>query len=380
MYVPRHLANTIREKIEDSGKIVILYGPRQVGKTTLIKNLLGEIRLKALIVNGDELRFRDVLSSQDLPTLQGLVSGYELLVIDEAQRIPDIGINLKILHDNIPELKIIATGSSSFELANRIKEPLTGRTWTYTLYPVSVWELSRLWNSFELENRLEELLVFGAYPELFSYGSDEDKARYLREVCGSYLYRDILALSGIRNRDRMADLLRLLAYQVGSQVSLDELGRQLGMSRDTVNSYIDLLEKSFVLFRLRGFSRNLRKEVVKMGKVYFYDLGIRNSIIDNIKRLKLRDDVGKLWENFLIIERQKTLAYSDRDAGSYFWRTYTGAELDYVEESGGTLSGFEFSFNQRKKKPPKTWIESYSGSTWNQIHSGNFLDFLVPGK
>ena len=292
MYVPRHLANTIREKIEDSGKIVILYGPRQVGKTTLIKNLLGEIRLKALIVNGDELRFRDVLSSQDLPTLQGLVSGYELLVIDEAQRIPDIGINLKILHDNIPELKIIATGSSSFELANRIKEPLTGRTWTYTLYPVSVWELSRLWNSFELENRLEELLVFGAYPELFSYGSDEDKARYLREVCGSYLYRDILALSGIRNRDRMADLLRLLAYQVGSQVSLDELGRQLGMSRDTVNSYIDLLEKSFVLFRLRGFSRNLRKEVVKMGKVYFYDLGIRNSIIDNIKRLKLRDDVG----------------------------------------------------------------------------------------
>jgi predicted AAA+ superfamily ATPase len=377
MYIPRNILATIKDKTERSDKIVVLYGARQVGKTTLVRHLLEAIPQRTLFVNGDELKYANVLSSRDLNVLRGLVSGYELLVIDEAQRIPNIGINLKILHDNMPGLKIIATGSSSFELANRIAEPLTGRTWTYTLYPIAVCELEHLFNPFELNSKIEEVLVFGSYPELFSLENVEDKAQYLREVCGSYLYRDILALSGIRKREKIVDLLRLLAYQIGSQVSLEELSRKLSMSKDTVSSYIDLLEKSFVIFRLHGFSRNLRKEVVKMKKIYFCDLGIRNTLIDNMKRLNLRDDTGKLWENFLIIERQKTLSYGNKHVNPYFWRTYTGAELDYVEESGGTLAGFEFTYSKKKKKAPDTWREVYPKSSWQLIHSGNYRDFLL---
>ena len=299
--------------------------------------------LRALMVNGDELRYADALSSRDAKLLKGLVKGYELLIIDEAQRIPNIGINLKILHDTLPALKIIATGSSSFELANRVSEPLTGRTWTYVLYPIAVSELAHINNKFELRDLLDESLVFGSYPEIQTMSGDVERAELLREICNSYLYKDILELTGIRNRDKIAGLLRLLAYQIGSQVSREEIGKSLGMGKDTVDSYIDLLEKSFVVFRLSGFSRNLRKEVVKTKKIFFYDLGIRNTLIDNMNRLSRRNDTGQLWENFLIIERLKTLSYRKRLANRYFWRTYTGAEIDYVEESGGRLHGFEFT-------------------------------------
>ena len=377
MLIYRSLQQTIQDKIEQTNKIIILYGPRQVGKTTLVEQIVERSPLRALMVNGDELRYADALSSRDAKLLKGLVKGYELLIIDEAQRIPNIGINLKILHDTLPALKIIATGSSSFELANRVSEPLTGRTWTYVLYPIAVSELAHINNKFELRDLLDESLVFGSYPEIQTMSGDVERAELLREICNSYLYKDILELTGIRNRDKIAGLLRLLAYQIGSQVSLEEIGKSLGMGKDTVDSYIDLLEKSFVVFRLSGFSRNLRKEVVKTKKIFFYDLGIRNTLIDNMNRLSRRNDTGQLWENFLIIERLKTLSYRKRLANRYFWRTYTGAEIDYVEESGGRLHGFEFTLGGKKKKPPNTWIETYPESTWVLINMDNYLEFLT---
>jgi len=375
--IARLLEKQILGRLNSSDKIIILYGSRQVGKTTLIRQILKKAPYKTLSINADRREYAEVLSSRDFGKLQRLVKGYELLFIDEAQRIEDIGINLKILHDELPNLKIIATGSSSFELANITKEPLTGRTWTFTLYPVSLSELSLTHNRFELEQRLDDHLIFGMYPEVFSFSSTEDKVIYLKELSSSYLYKDILELADIRNPKAIYDLLRLLAYQTGSTVSLNELGRQLEMSKDTVARYIDLLEKAFVLFRLSGFSHNLRKEIVKMDKIFFCDLGIRNAVIENFNELNRRSDTGQIWENFLVIERIKAMSYRKQFANRYFWRTYTGAELDYVEERGGQLNGYEFKWAKKAAKAPKTWLEAYPGAGFQSIGRENYLEFLL---
>ena len=306
-----------------------------------------------------------------------LVEGYELLFIDEAQRIPDVDINLKLLHDSLPQLKIVATGSSSFDLANQVKEPLTGRTWTFTLFPVALRELSDQYNAFELQQKLPEYLVYGTYPEIFSLPNRKDKIQYLNELCSSYLYKDILEISSIRHTSKINDLLRLLAFQVGSQVSLSELGASLSMSKETVISYLNLLEQSFIIFRLPGFSRNLRKEVTKMDKIYFYDLGIRNTIINQLNALDQRDDAGLLWENMMIVERKKKLAYDSIYGGSYFWRTYTGAELDYVEERDGQLYGYEFEYGKRKAKAPRSWLDTYTNASYQCVNPDNFHSFVI---
>ncbi len=329
------------------------------------------------MINADEQKYIDVLSSRDLNKMKLLVEGYELLFIDEAQRIPDIGINLKILHDQLPELKIITTGSSSFSLANQVKEPLTGRTWTYTLFPIALHELKDKYNPFEMREKLHEFLIYGLYPEVFSLPNAKDKALYLNELCASYLYKDILEISSVKYTSQIHNLLRLLAFQVGSEVSMNELGRALSMSKDTVTSYIDLLEQAFVLFRLSSFSRNLRKEITKMDKIYFYDLGVRNTLINNMNPLNLRDDAGKLWENFLVMERKKRLAYQFDITNTYFWRTYTGAELDYVEEKNGQLHGYEFKFGKCKGRAPKTWTETYRGASYACINQDNFYEFVT---
>ncbi len=377
--IPRILEAKIIERLNNSNKVIIIYGSRQVGKTTLAQSILGKVPLKSLCINADNREFTDVLSSRELGKLKRLVSSHDLVFIDEAQRIPDIGINLKIIHDQIPEVKVIATGSSSFELANITREPLTGRTWTYKLFPISLSELKLQHSTFEIEMRLEELLVFGSYPELFRYAGMDEKIEYLKELSSSYLYKDILELGDVRNSRSIYDLLRLLAYQIGSTVSINELSRQLGLSKDTVSRYIDLMEKAFILFRLPGYSRNLRKEIVKMDKVFFCDVGVRNAVIGNFNSISQRNDVGQLWENFLIMERIKHSSYTGHYANRYFWRTYTGAELDYVEETGGKLYGYEFKWGKSVSNPPKTWQETYPESEFQSVNRENYLNFVMEG-
>ncbi len=374
--IPRKYLSALRSQLFKSQKVIILFGPRQVGKTTLAHEVLKDFEGRMLHINADEQPYREVLGSQDLAKMKGLVGGYDLLFIDEAQRIPDIGLNLKILHDGLPNLKILVTGSSSFELAQRTREPLTGRTWTYVLYPIAITELADLYNDFELKRQLEEQLIFGMYPDVFVQPNHQFRQRYLQELTSAYLYKDILELANLKHPDKLQDLLRLLAFQIGDEVSTNELGRQLGMSKDTVDHYIHLLEQAFVVFRLRGFSRNLRKEVTKMSKVYFYDLGVRNTLIGNYNLLNARNDVGKLWENFLMAERRKKLAYDFQFVNPYFWRTYSQAELDYVEEGGGQLSGYEFKYRPRKVKAPKSWQETYPEASFECISQENYLDFV----
>ena len=375
--IPRYIATNIIQRINQSDKIIVIYGARQVGKTTLIKTILKNDFGKVLEINADQLKYRDILSSADLTQIKRLVSGYDLLFIDEAQQVPDIGLNLKIIKDNVPDLKIIATGSSSFELANKSSESLTGRKWTFTLFPISLLELSDFKNPFELDSELTDFLTFGMYPEVFSYENRLDKMDYLKEIIESFLYKDLLTLSQIKNSGKIYELLQLLAYQIGSPVSYSELGRKLGLSTDTVISYIDLLEKVFVIYRLPGFSRNLRKEITKNKKVYFYDTGIRNAVIEDFSLPEKRPDIGAIWENFVISERIKRNTYKRAHAKSYFWRTYTGAELDYIEESSGKLSGYEIKWKKKKAKVPKSWVENYENANFEMINAENYQDFLL---
>lgn len=375
--INRLLFSEIKNKLSVSNKIIVLYGARQVGKTTLVQKIIKDLGLKSLSINADEQKYNAVFSERDLNKMLLLVEGYELLFIDEAQRIIDIGINLKILHDAKPNLKIIVTGSSSFELANKTKEALTGRTWTYTLFPISVSELRQTRNLFEINDLLEQLLLYGTYPDVINLPNQQDKIRFLNELTTAYLYKDVFELATIKYPEKLRKLLQLLAFQAGSEVSLNEIANSLDINRATVENYIDLLEKAFVIFRLSAFSRNLRKEINKMDKIYFYDLGVRNALINNFNSIDIRNDNGALWENFLVVERLKNNNYQNRFAQSYFWRTYTGAELDYIEEQNGQLSGFEFKFSKKVNKAPKSWQENYVDASFQCINRSNYWDFIL---
>jgi predicted AAA+ superfamily ATPase len=376
MDIRRLLESQIKEKLVSDRRIILLYGPRQVGKTTLARKLLDESGKRCLVLNGEDPRTQELWESKDIRRLEGLVSGYDIVLLDEAQRIHEVGLSLKVLYDSGFAGKLFVTGSSSLDLASKTREPLTGRTWTFTLFPISFAELSAFETGFELEGRREESLILGSYPSLFSIPSREDRIAHLVELSEAYLYKDILELGGIRNPRKLRDLLRLLAYQVGQEVSYQELGRQTSMSADTAISYIDLLEKAFVVFRLGGYSRNLRKEVTKKDKVFFFDNGVRNALIEDFKEWRLRGDQGALWENFLVSERHKANAYRKYHGGAWFWRTHTGAEVDYVEESDGKLSGFEFKLREREAKPPAGWIAAYPQASFATINPGNYLDFV----
>lgn len=380
MYIQRLISDQIKNKILQSPKVVVMYGARQVGKTTLVNHLVDELPLRTLRIDAEDSRYTEVLSSKNVERLKSLLAGYQLVVIDEAQQIPEIGTTLKLIHDHISNVRVIATGSSSFDLSNKIMEPLTGRHWSYTLYPISYGELAIEDNAFELDQRLDNALVYGAYPESIAIPSLEEKKEYLNRLCSSYLFKDVLQIAQVRNSLKLQQLLKLLAYQIGNQVSLNELGTRLDMNRNTVVRYIDLLEKSFVIFRLSGLSRNLRNEVTKMDKIYFYDLGIRNSIIDMLKPLHDRNDAGQLWENFLISERIKHNAYSSNQVSSYFWRLNTGAEIDYVEEKEGQFHGYEFKWGDKQGKPPASWQTGYPDSTYKIINKNNYLSFIADIK
>jgi len=374
MKLPRFYQNL--ENYLENGRVLLIYGSRQVGKTTLLTEFLEKTNLKYKLASGDDIRTQEILSSQDFSKILQYVSGYKLLAIDEAQRIPNIGLGLKIIVDQKPDISIIATGSSSFELAGQTGEPLTGRKKTLVLFPLSQIELSNIYNDFELIEKLPEYLIFGGYPAVLTKENKEDKIVILNEIVNSYLLKDILELEKVKGSKTLLDLLRLLAFQVGSEVSLSELGRQLAIDSKTVARYLDLLEKSFVLFNLRGYAKNLRKEVTKKSKYYFYDNGIRNAIISNFNDLNLRDDVGRLFENFLVCERLKNQSYNKIFANNYFWRTWDKQEVDWIEEREGKLFGFEFKWTESKSRSLKSFMDNYGNTETKTVNRENYLEFI----
>ncbi|MFH1798575.1 MAG: ATP-binding protein [Candidatus Omnitrophota bacterium] len=361
----------------EPNKVLVLYGARQVGKTTLLKNFISKTSVKNKFDSGDNIKTQQVLSSQDFSRILEYAEGYELLIIDEAQQIPNIGMGLKIIVDQIPNIKVIATGSSSFELANQRGEPLTGRKRTIVLYPIAQKELLCHHNGYELKQKLEEFLIFGSYPEVITSKTREEKILILTELINSYILKDILAFEKVKASKILLDLLKLLAFQVGNLVSLNELALQLHIDVKTVGRYLDLLEKTFIIIRLGGFSRNLRKEITSKNKYYFVDNGIRNAIIGQFNVLDSRNDIGALWENFIVTERLKSCSYNNAYGATYFWRTYDGQEIDLIEERDGMLFAYECKWNDRRKQPaPKEWKKQYPESQFMIITPENYLDFI----
>ena len=359
-------------------KVLFIFGSRQAGKTTLLKKFLSENKdkFRYKLDSGDDINLHAVLGTSDFKKIIEYAKGYDLIAIDEAQRIKGIGQGLKIMVDQVPNLKIIVTGSSSFELAGQIGEPLTGRKITLALYPLSQIEMGNIYNDYELKSRLDDYLIYGAYPEVLTNEFINDKKRILEELVGSYLLKDILELEKVKSSKLLLDLLRLLAFQIGSEVSLSELGKQLGIEGKTVARYLDLFEKSFVIINIRGFSRNLRKEITKKSKYYFLDNGIRNAIIANFNPLEIRDDIGKLWENFLVVERIKKQSYHQIYSNNYFWRTWNQKEIDWVEERDGKLFGYEFKWKSKPLKAAAAWTENYPDASLEIIDKENYLEFV----
>ena len=373
--IPRFYADL--EKYLEPNKVLVLYGPRRVGKTTLLNDYLAKTKFKYKLDSGEDIRVQEIMNSQSIATLKDYAAGYELIAIDEAQRISHIGRALKMLVDHVPNLRVIATGSSSFELAGQVGEPLTGRKTTLTLFPIAQLELHGTNTPYDLKESLPDRLVFGSYPDILETPTKDMKAKRLEELTHAYLFKDILELEQVKGSKVLLDLLRLLAFQVGSEVSLSELANQLSIDVKTVARYLDLFEKSFVVSNLRGFSRNLRKEVTQKSKYYFFDTGIRNAVVANFKGLEHRNDVGALWENFLVIERLKKRTYQDIFANQYFWRTWEQQEIDLVEERGGKLFGYEFTWSGKSAKAPSAWVETYPEATFEIVSCENHLSFII---
>lgn len=365
------------ETILKKGKVFVLYGPRRVGKTELIRKMIAGFNGKIFSGTGDNQEVRELLSAQKLSQLQTAFGSYQLLFIDEAQRIPEAGYALKLLIDHFPNMIILVTGSSSFDLSNKIGEPLTGRNTLRNLFPISVLELYQQFGGIYVLQKLEDLLIYGAYPDVLNATSADDKKEYLISIRDSYLLKDILELESIKNPSKLSDLLKLLAFQIGQEVSLNELSNSLGIAKQSVERYLDLLEKTFIIKKVGGFSRNLRKEVVKTARYFFWDNGIRNALINNFNPISQRNDIGMLWENFLYMERLKTKSYKRIFSNDYFWRTYDRQEIDLVEDRDGKLYAYEFKWKPQKVKAPKAWADAYPDSEFQVISKENFLDFLL---
>ena len=377
-YLKRAVFDNFSKKVV-SNKVLILLGARRVGKTELIKNYLKDIPSESYLqLNGEDINDASLLQERSVTNYKRLLANIELLVIDEAQTIPEIGLILKLIVDSIDGIKIIATGSSIFDLNNTLGEPLVGRKNTIYLFPLAQLEFAAQENYKQTIENLEERLLFGSYPELIQYADWEEKKEYLYEIINSYLLKDILVFEGIKHADKIYNLLRLIAYQVGKEVSIQELANQLQLSKNTVANYLDLLSKVFIIFKVEGFSRNLRKEIIKSSRWYFYDNGIRNGIINNFNRLDSRIDVGDLWENYLAVERLKKQHYQKIQTNNYFWRTYDQQELDWLEERGEALAGFEFKWNANKKsKIPTAFAKAYPEASFEVINRSNYLDFIL---
>lgn len=379
MKIKRYYLDRISSMLQP-GRVLAIYGARRSGKTTLIEDFLKTwTDGRYFLGTGEDRAVKEVLGSSDVNLIRSSFSGYSLIVIDEAQAMSNVGAGLKLLVDTLPEVKVIASGSSSFQLASGMGEPLTGRRRTATLYPIAAMELEAEFGGMALRQRLDELLVYGSYPEVLTTENAQDKAEALHELCNSYLFKDILAFERLRNADKIHRLLSLLAFQVGKEVSITELGTALGLNRLTVERYIDLLEKTFVIFRIPGFSRNLQSEVTKTSRYYFRDNGIMNAVVNNFNPLSMRNgnDIGALWENFIVTERMKKQEYSRVISNNYFWRTYKRQEIDLVEERGGQLYGYEIKYGKAKPSAPSLWKENYPDATYQVISRQNYADFII---
>jgi len=374
MQIKREIQDILQKSLFQ-GRVVILYGARQVGKTTLVKNVMTEYREDALYLNCDEIDVRQALTDKTSTELKAFIGDKRLVVIDEAQRVKNIGLTLKLLIDNFPNTQIIATGSSSFELSGKIKEPLTGRKTEFFLLPFSIKELTQVRSPLEIKRSLEDLLIFGSYPGVFLASNEREKI--VRELATSYSYKDVLVYQDIRNPELLEKLLQALALQIGSEVSYSELAQLLGVNKITIENYVRVLEQAYIIFRVGPFSRNIRNELKKKRKIYFYDVGLRNALINNFNPLSLRQDVGALWENFLVIERMKKNNNLEIINNIYFWRTTTGKEIDYIEEADGVLTGYEFKWHKKTFIAPKEFLENYENSKVNLVNKDNFLDFIL---
>lgn len=369
--IVRDLASNVVARLH-KGKVIVLIGPRQVGKTTLINSILS--KSDYLFLDGDDNTVAETLSNANTENLKSIIGNYKYVFIDEVQRIPNIGLKLKIMVDQIKDVQVIVSGSSAFDINNETQEPLTGRKFEFQMFPIS-------WNEFEnnvgymkAQQQLELRLLYGMYPDVINNFGNEYEI--LKNLVSSYLYKDILALAGIRKSNVLEKILQALALQVGSEVSYNEIAQLVGVDKNTVNNYIDLLEKSFVIFRLNSFSKNIRNEIKANKKIYFYDNGVRNMVIGNFNTLSLRQDKGALWENFLVSERMKLLSYSQSVAKPYFWRTTTQQEIDYVETNADAVNAFEFKWtNTKKAKLPKSFQDAYN-PTFLVLDKDNFRDFL----
>jgi predicted AAA+ superfamily ATPase len=358
------------------GKAALIFGARRVGKTVLINQILKQWRGTSLLLNGEDYDTQALLEPRSAANYRRILEGIDLLALDEAQAVPDIGRKMKLMVDEVPGLSIIAGGSSSFDLLNQTGEPLVGRSAHFRLSPFSQREIASRENPLETRQNLETRLVYGSYPEVIFMESSKQKDEYLREIINAYLFKDILAIDGLKNASKIRDLCRLISFQTGNEVSYDELGRKLGLSKNTVEKYLDLLSKVFVVYRLRAYARNLRKEVSKTGKWYFCDTGIRNALIGNFNAPAIRQDTGALWENYLINERIKK-AYNDGEVKDfYFWRTYDQQEIDLVEESGRTLSAFELKWGGKQPKIPAAFAGAYPQANYRVISRGNYQEFI----
>lgn len=371
---------TLQKQIIDScfkKKAIIILGARQVGKTTLLRSVLEDMRTEALFLNCDEPQVESALTNRNLADLQRLIGTHKLVVIDEAQKVDNIGLTIKLIVDNMPDVQVIATGSSAFELRNRLNEPLTGRKYEYQMFPISTDEIYKTNGYLDVLKLLEPRLIYGSYPDVLNQSGDAKRLLY--SLTDSYLYKDILSSENMRKPELLDKLLRALAFQVGSEVSYNELAQITDSDRKTVERYIELLEKCFVIFRLHGLSRNLRNELKRAKKIYFYDNGVRNAIIQQFAPLNMRNDVGALWENFFISERMKRNHYNQYYCNTYFWRTNTQQEIDYIEERDGQLSAFEMKWNPQKGKIafPKSFMEAYPVAQSVVITPENYLDFLI---
>lgn len=375
VHLVRDLSDNILKKLKPN-KVVLVFGARRVGKTLLVKEILAKVNEPVLILNGEDINVHDKLAIRSVENYKQILGAYKLLYIDEAQKIPDIGEKLKLMIDEIDGLKIIISGSSSFDIHKDAGEPLTGRKYTFNLYTFSENEYNQVENSISKIDRLSERLVFGNYPELLHLPDRDDKIDYLNEMISSYLLKDILVYEHIKNSQKIFNLLRLVAFQIGGEVSLQELGKQLGISKNTVEKYLDLLNKVFILHKVEGFSRNLRKEITKNSRWYFLDNGIRNAVIANFNPLHARNDIVALWENYMISERLKYQEYRRISSNNYFWRTYEQQEIDWVEERDGSLFGYEFKWKEEKVKIPTQWKSAYPDASFELINVNNFNEWM----